>query len=127
MPFWRPGWWLLHWLPQTGRSSEGSPSGASPEPPLPSPFPFPFVPPLTGWRGCHGWSGRSSGGGAKGLSSPGPDAPDGVEEEEEGPEEEGLEEDEEEPGVGDWRSRISSEARSGSGWRKAVRRRSGMW
>lgn len=118
MPFWRPGWWLLHWLPQTGRLSEDPSSGASPD----SPSSSPFVPALAGWRGCHGWSGRSSGGGANGLSSCGPEDPAGEEEDE------GEEEEEEEPGVGDWRSRISSEDRSGSGRRKAVRRRrSGIW
>src|SRR5690349_12126183 len=73
VPFWRPGCRLLHWLPHTGRSSDGCPSE-----------PLSSSPPPDGWRGCQGWSGRPSGGGAKGLSSFGlPEEPEEPEEEDE--------------------------------------------
>jgi hypothetical protein len=57
-----------------------------------------------------------------------PEAPDDPDEEPE-PDDEPAEEPEpeEESGDEDWRSRISVDARSGSGWPRAVRRRSGMW
>ncbi|MYT58836.1 hypothetical protein GTW29_19270, partial [Streptomyces sp. SID7834] len=45
----------------------------------------------------------------------------------EGPDPDGEPDPGEESGDEDWRSRISMEARSGSGWPRAVRRRSGMW
>lgn len=54
--------------------------------------------------------------------------PEPDEEPEPEPDEEPEPEPEEESGEEEWRSRISMEAaRSGSGWPRAVRRRSGMW
>ena len=63
---------------------------------------------------------------------PGDDDEDdpGAEDPDEDPEDPGPDGDPEpaeESGDEDWRSRISVDARSGSGWPRAVRRRSGMW
>ncbi|BBJ43043.1 hypothetical protein SSPO_057610 [Streptomyces antimycoticus] len=56
LPPWRLGWRLLHWLPQAGGCCGRWSSS-------------PLCPSASSGRGCHGWSGLPSGGGANGLSS----------------------------------------------------------